>query len=144
MRILAIDPGGTTGWVYHAAGMIQMYGQHDDWCEFCTHMENMLDNGHVDQIVIETYQITMETVKKTRQYEPLMIIGVTLWLAQKYDVGVKVQARSIKTFATDGKLRNLGWWFEGQQHARDAARHLLAFLWDNKMIEAEEFLDGEG
>jgi hypothetical protein len=33
-----------------------------------------------------------------------------------------------KAFSTDEKLRKLGWWVKGQDHARDALRHLLVWL----------------
>ena len=139
MRILAIDPGGTTGFVYYDENPL-VHGQRDDWKAFCEMVEEWLDQSLIDQIVIESYQITSETIRKTRQYEPLMIIGTVYFLAGKYNVPVKLQGRQIKAFATDTKLKNMGWWFPGQQHARDAARHLLGYLVDTEQVDPGKYL----
>jgi hypothetical protein len=45
-----------------------------------------------------------------------------------FDAHWHFQSPSDKSTVTDSHLKDLGLWFPGKQHARDAARHLVLFL----------------
>ena len=44
------------------------------------------------------------------------------------------------TFATDDKLRRLGWYKPGKGHANDAARHLLLWFAKHRTPEGDAIL----
>jgi hypothetical protein len=145
MRVLAVDPGGTTGWVIGQEDTkghleLQGIGQERDQFKFCEMAEGLAEGIyrlHIDVIVCEAYTISQRTIKLTRQYEPLEIIGTLRYFAKKYNRKFKLQKPGeAKGFMTDTRLRNLGWWQPGQDHARDAARHLgLYFAEERKNQE---------
>jgi hypothetical protein len=135
-HILAIDPGGTTGFARyfpHASG-VHLLGSFDSgqipggWEGF--------DDWFTDQrvhyaltLIIEDFVITPGTAKKTRQYDALYIIGNVLARARRNSVPVVKPKPSERKFTTDQKLKALGLYnpTEGG-HANDAARHLVKYL----------------
>jgi hypothetical protein len=123
------------------------HGTHEHWLHFVQYVEAVLKNWgdqQVTHVVIERFDITMETVTKSRQPIAMWIIGAVQYVCWKNDIPVTLQSRDIKRFSTDGKLKKLGWyWTTGEGHDTDAARHLLAYLWDTNQIEYERFIDGE-
>ena len=133
MRILAIDPGGTTGWALADEDHLDLVtsGQAAQF-EFCQMAEEHAAGSFrapVDVIVCESYTVTPATIKLTREYAALEIIGTLRYLAQRDKRKFKLQTpAAAKRFMTDARLRNLGWWQPGKDHARDALRHLGLYL----------------
>lgn len=139
MRVLAVDPGGTTGWATWEDGEVR-WGQipgglfgavealiRPDWTVGFAE--------RVDVCVIEKYTIGARTVKYSRQSDALEITGVlkalsaagrTEWLYQ--------QPAEAKRLFTDERLREFGWWAKGEEHARDALRHLGFYLARKRLI----------
>lgn len=139
MRILAVDPGKTTGWAflntnaydYHKSPAIVILPQvgEYEWYEFLERYEDWLYSGKIDVTVSESFIISRETLKKTRQNYSLEAIGVMRYMSQRKGREFVLQAPSVaKSFATKEKLDKLGWWPKGQDHAQDASRHLLTYV----------------
>lgn len=140
MRILAADPGETTGYVLarwspaHSRVDIVEAGQGD----FDTFVDNANRYFHSFggaglTVVAERFTITAQTLKKTRQTTAIEVIGALRWLCHAYNsVPVSLQSPSdAKNLVIDRRLKELGWWVPGQDHCRDALRHLGLFLTRN-------------
>lgn len=129
MRILALDPGGTTGtcsleWdgTPPQPEMVDRWEQvpFDDMPLW---LANELHHARPALIVLERFFITPRTIQFTRQPEPLHVIGGVLFLAKIELIPVRMQS------AADAKnawpnLRLKGWPVRGD-HAKDALRHAL-------------------
>ena len=88
----------------------------------------LADNQPINRLIVESYTITARTLKLTRQPWSLEQIGALRWLAHQYRVPFILQSPAgAKGFATDEKLKAVGWW-PSSDHARDAARHLMLNL----------------
>jgi hypothetical protein len=143
MLILAVDPGKTTGWAFkntsefqvkYAESMGIQFGEFK-WFEFLDRYQAWMMEGHIDVTVCESFIITRETLKKTRQNWSLEAIGVMRFLsAQRGKEFVLQSPGEAKKFATNDKLKKIDWWPTGQDHAQDAARHLLTYVAANSEI----------
>lgn len=134
--ILSFDPGKTTGWALFTGGVVWDAGQ-DQPQEFLERMDDwtMRSTYGDAQVVGERYIITPETLRKSRQHWSLEIIGAARYLCTRSGIPFTLQSPSeAKAFATNDKLRQLGWYVRGMQHANDALRHLLVFLVNNKQV----------
>lgn len=102
----------------------------------------VLTVGHlVDLIVIEDFRISTATVKKTRQYDALYIIGALRYIAWKAGVNLEMHLPHEREFATNARLKEMGWRniTEGG-HADDATRHLLVTLVRQGVVDPTRFL----
>ena len=132
MRVLAVDPGGTTGWVIWSDEVsLQADGSHIElWGEdeFETFIDLLDDEpcSELDAILAERYTITPNTIKKSRQYEALELIGVLRAEAYRRNIPFVLQQQN-PPFCTDAKLRVCGLYVPGD-HGRSAARQLLLYL----------------
>lgn len=127
MRILAIDPGGTTGIVY-----VEWDGQAEptllDFAEVLFEdmpcwMYGCLKDNPVDLIVYERFTISMETVKKNAPPEGLYNIGGVKYLAKLFRIPLREQGRNdAKTAYSNERIKHYG--VKGD-HAKDALRHAL-------------------
>lgn len=127
-HVLAIDPGEATGWAFlYPDGHIEA-GELVDPLLFCDWSDSMLNVMDRYTVVIEAYDITAETAKKSRQYAPLKIIGTVEWLCHTYGHDFVISPRAAKGFATNDKLKAVGWYTPTPGgHANDAVRHLLNY-----------------
>lgn len=156
MRILAVDPGGTTG-IAHA--VFSEYGKlpHEIKTEMpvgfvaaCMRLEDLMDNEPYswdqplfDLVVAEKFTITAATAKKstTGSKTDIELCGVVKYLAGRYDIVHEEQSPSeAMNFIDDKKLKRLGYWTPGPDHARDATRHLLLAAVKHHVIDARLFL----
>lgn len=140
-HILAVDPGLTTGLAVFEPEInrletLQIRGRHEfyKWFRWV----------FLPKTVAGELYITCEDWKPragalTEQADPHRIIG---WLdgeaALNYWPFSLHTPGQVKKFATDLKLKAMGWWVPGQDHARDGLRHLLYFLVHNKHPELAE------
>ena len=139
---LALDPGTTTG--------LAWYNRHED--EFCSYeirgRHNLYDHlalewnlPHSDEsvglgytapgtVIVERWDVRYDTFAKTNQDDPRYIIGYVEGLVRRLDYLHYAEQRpgEAKGFATNDKLRALGWYTGGEGHADDATRHLVTFL----------------
>lgn len=148
--VIAVDPGKTTGivWyvpehdVYHQKQLefSEMEMLHQLIAAQVEYAESVnTGNAHLCALAVERFVITAQTAKNTQAPWSLEVIGVTRYFAQRWCVPLVLQsAASAKTFATDRRLKQLGWYVPGRGHGNDAARHLLLFLiqrgwWSDKL-----------
>jgi len=120
--IFGVDPGQATG----LAWMLD-----DDFMsvdttplEACDKISRMLrlrgDRSAV--VAVERYNITQRTVKLSRQYDALEIIGVCRWLAHAHRATFVLQGASdAQRCGNREVLRTLGWWSPGGDHRNKAA-----------------------
>lgn len=125
-RLLALDPGGTTGWSLWEYDSItplrpiehgQIVGGVEGFIEWWK------DSGieyEFDEVVSESYRLDGRTPKP--DVTPLRIEGAlaVLWPEVVY------QPNTYKAIVTDERIKALGLWWPGQQHARDSLRHAWA------------------
>lgn len=146
MRLLSLDPGGTTGWViwegkeegvfsrggYRAGHMAEDKHDHHlelkDFIEF----EHSLDL----QIVCESFEYRQRQDLTTVSLVSKEYIGVLKLIEQErkgtllpvvYQTAAKGKGFFGKKQGGDEKIRKLGLWLPGQKHAMDAMRHLLYY-----------------
>jgi hypothetical protein len=148
-RVVALDPGGTTGWAAYSANRIvhdPWNPSQDEWKDGLwswgqigpgkhhLELEELLDKQSEG---IDTFIVVCESFEfrqgKQRANINLMsreYIGVVeLWCKHNPKAEYVAQTAGMgKGFVTDPKLRIMGRWIKGQKHARDAMRHLIYYM----------------
>lgn len=129
--IIAIDPGNVTGVATYEGTTFDSF-EIDEIGKVYSYLWDV--KARADVIIIEKFTINPTTHKKSRQSDPLMIIGFVDGLTYLHRIPLTYfTPAKAKSFATDDKLRAVGWWRPTPGgHANDAARHLLTFIAQNK------------
>lgn len=130
MLEVALDPGKATGLMWRCAGNGTQKAfdlpedKAMDW------LIEKIEAGRVRLIVCESFVINMQTVKKGQDGQSsIRQIGVAQHWSRWYDIPFVLQTPAeAKSFATDEKLKRIGWWTRGSDHARDASRHMMLYL----------------
>lgn len=136
-RLLALDPGETTGWsLFNAAqddvqlldaGQLKTWPMEDAVQNFTKH----LNEHHPTRVIYEQYRVyEWKTDDHAWSQVPtLRIIGCleTLCIQKKIPFSHQT-AQQAKNFCTDEKLEAWGYYIKGQKHARDSIRHGCYFL----------------
>ena len=124
MRVLSIDPGGTTGWVSNP--LVELYGT-DHGQLMPEAVWDLLMSYKPTHIVIETF--VFRQAKSRINLTAVEVIGIVKEWARQFNAKVYEQTPSqAKHYFTDDRLKERGYYYPGMQHARDAARHLLYAL----------------
>lgn len=130
--IIAVDPGDTCGYAQY--GVMDYWdpdsvsaGQmaSEDWEDWCS--TALVGSAAHITLVVEKFMITARTAELSPQPRAIEVIGVMKFLARQTGatfVGTQTPSAA-KKFASDAQLRKVGLWKPGQDHARDAIRHLL-------------------
>ena len=134
MTVLAVDPGGTTGWSLWD-GLLVGHGQME-FEQFVRFVDGMFqrcqDEGPITEIVCERYVITPTTAKLSQQTTALEVIGHLKALRILHDIPFTLQnPADAKRFGTNDRLDQLGWLkrpLAANDHANDSIRHLLTYL----------------
>jgi hypothetical protein len=132
MKVIALDPGGTTGWAvfrdghFYRAGELE--GQHHRQLHQLLYKETVgSDDEAPYYLIFERFDHRNNEFAKLISVEYIGVIK--LFLQQYPHVHGVPQGSSIKTFADEKKLSATKWYIEYKKpHARDAARHLLYWL----------------
>jgi hypothetical protein len=126
MRMLGIDPGGTTGLCLIEDSLVI------DGIELA--FDDVLDTDVLETyitgtnaVAVERFFITARSVKLSRQPEALYVTGIILYIAHRHAVPLTMQsAADAKSAFTNDHLRELGLFRAVTgPHARDALRHAL-------------------
>lgn len=156
MRVLALDWG-------KAVGMAMWDGVEERHAAWVANWDQALDvlvpgylyseptppsirSPRVDVVVCEDFEISSRTVKSGvtdgwKRGRELMFIGATEFMCRQTGVEFVLQsAVDAKQFASDDKLRRIGWYTSGADHSRDASRHLLLALARRDLIDLRELL----
>jgi hypothetical protein len=146
MKILAIDPGKLSGiaWTdtdsYLPTDPGNSFLGTDEWTweQFVETIPTFV--GWTDEVVCESYHITNETLRKSRgENWSIELIGLTK--AECFRAGrlFTLQPPSMaKSFATDEKLKKIGWYSPGRDHRRDATRHLVIYCLRKGYLSPEQ------
>lgn len=141
MKILAIDPGGTTGLALYDDNNCKpvMIGKAfwNRWSlgpdeHHWQLWEVLLVEGPFDAVVYETFNYQRRELTRgvTLRLDSVEYIGIIKLAAQRHlrEVGRLVpQGPAMRTWWTDERLRTLGLWVSSP-HERDATRHLLRYV----------------
>lgn len=141
-RIIAFDPGGTTGWATWTDDT-----KADDWAipgiwacgqlgpeSHHLELDVLLGTQQTDQFTIVTESFEYRNnVRPGLVLDSVEYIGVMRRFCQERmkegDKALVQQTASYgKGFVSDKNIRVLGLWYPAQKHAMDATRHLLAFM----------------
>lgn len=138
-RIVALDPGGTTGWAmwqdrplmedaglwnYFTIGQMGPEPHHED-------LYASLELWHVSDytIVCESFEFRQGKQRHNIVLDSKEYIGVVKLLQQQRNIPVVFQTAALgKGFVTDDKLKVMGLWYPGKKHAMDAMRHLIYYM----------------
>ena len=140
--IVAVDPGEMCGWAIarfeedHLKTEYINAGQSpaDDWEDWC-----VLNVYEGCLLVVEKFTITARTAQMSQQPRALETIGVMRFLARRAGAQFHMQTPSAaKRFVTDQQLHKVGLWKPGQDHARDALRHLILAITTHGTGQARE------
>lgn len=147
-RIIALDPGGTTGWATYSAKRTVVNSR----CEFSEEkwaygqlgpsphydaLDALLGNQHVVY-----YTLVVESFSQYRDLNPvdlipLEYIGVIKRFAQERKLIINFQSSSQGKIGRNGfvrasNLQALDLWYPSKPHAMDAVGHLLYFMVNSK------------
>jgi hypothetical protein len=137
-RLLSLDPGQTTGWtvwdcipgnddVRIAHGQLQSWVMKDGVRNFA----GLLDQYNPTFCVYESYHIydwKLESHSFSDVPTLRIIGGIETQLLQRGIPYTHQSAQVAKTFVTDDRLQQFGYWEKGLKHSRDAHRHAIYFL----------------
>lgn len=132
MRVIAFDPGGTTGYcVLDQSGTVEAQGEfgYDDAGQSIAIQDLLYTYRLRSFVVIESYRI-FPSALQAHQYsavQPVQMIGRIKTLCEEYDLEYKEQPPSHKKFFTNQRLKSYGAYAKGMRHANDAARHALYY-----------------
>lgn len=139
-QVLALDPGGTTGWavfevhpdamggdpdirimsniLFWEAG--QFTGKQDDQIDAIVDLVNHWPHA---RLVTEDFKLR----QLNAQLDPVEINATLRW-AIRPRYWVKQHASLAMATVTDDRQKAWGYWLPGQEHARDAVKHAITFL----------------
>lgn len=142
-KLLALDPGQTTGWSIwthqdHQTELVRQ-GQASTW-PMTDAVKSLNDLVGMAQrveakgpllLVFEAYNVYAHKLQQhTHSDVPtLRVIGVIETLCTQAGVEYFTQTAQVaKAFSTDGNLKSWGYYQRGQRHARDSVRHGTYFI----------------
>lgn len=145
MKVVALDPGGTTGWAAFSIKeeeRVKHLKQPQLFLPGFYCGQFLADNHHADlynwlefesvsdfTIVCESFEFRQNRQRDNINLISKEYIGVTKHFGQEYNVPVVFQtAAAAKSFVTDTKLKQMNLYAPGYPHAMDAMRHLVFYL----------------
>jgi hypothetical protein len=157
MRIVAFDPGGTTGWAFvitdaYTGTLGQLVAPNAKWIrddywqrgqlggEHHQALEAFLDRIMPDIIVCEDFKYRQRapgSIRMNVELDSVEYIGVIkLWVQKRqrkfgFQTELVMQPASVcngKRLVTDKLITKLGLWVPGQRHAMDATEHLVYYM----------------
>lgn len=134
--VLAVDPGLRSGWAMWAGGGLFTCGIEDPDQTMDLMAEWTAAWGRRGLLVMEKFTITAQTGRFSPQPEPMELIGVGKYLARVNGCVFTLQTPAdAKRFVPDVRLKAVDMYREGREdHARDAARHLVLRLAKEQLI----------
>lgn len=128
--ILGVDPGTTTGLAFWDEDDREVHVWAEQPAVTAVHnVWQFVERGEISHLVCERYDITPNTLRVTRNADPYHVEGALKIHCAIHQVPfIQISRADAKRFATDEKLRALGWFWRGQKHARDATRQLVTHL----------------
>lgn len=146
MKIVSYDTGGITGCAWWQAGgrtgHINSAGLERAAAE--DHMRIFVP--WADLVVIEQLTITANSHKKTRDLIPAIeLVGVAKYFARVFETTWMEQMPvEVMKFASNDKLKRIGWHVPGPDHENDARRHILTVIVERGLIDPRSIMRPEG
>lgn len=133
-RILAIDPGLTTGFaIFDQQSPMEGFAWQAklDHVEFVDELNEQWPNIIVCESFVHTHRTGVD-------YTPVEMIGLVKWHAQKRGILLVLQTPAYgKAFFSDDKLKKIHAYKAGMPHAMDALRHLHQFMMKQGLFNME-------
>ena len=138
-RVLAFDPGETTGWAYFTYGTLKEAGQISvPVVNEVLHAEEffyVVTTTDPDVVVVEDYRVYASKAQPhswNALYTPKLIGYIQAVCHSRFEVGrqpkMVMQMASSKQFCTNDKLKAWGFYQKANPHANDAVRHGCYYL----------------
>lgn len=138
MRIVAVDPGVTTGLCFYAPEFETLERMQLGPADHHLELFYILEEFKPDIIICESFQ-NMSDLQQEATTKPLEYIGIVKLYQQVSYCKLGMQgANAGKEFWSDEKLKKVGLYEKGRPHSNDATRHFLYF-W-TFTIRKNEFL----
>jgi hypothetical protein len=146
--IIGVDPGKATGLALYYNGHLiakNSLPANDSPTEISRWIINAKTKfqGNAQIIIaVERYQTGGSTVKKTRQADPVELLGACRMIARG-DPAVSVvtsNASDAKKVGNPTTLKRIGWWTPGHDHINDAASQVLRTLAAVRPLEFAEVI----
>lgn len=140
MRILSLDPGGTTGYTITTVShdtqlVVERSGQIKDSLKgFLDFHWDVLEDEDINLIVCESF--TLREGVYGADLSPVYIIGALEALYP--EIEIVYQEPKLKPLCDDDRLKKLGLHEPGKQHRNDAMRHAVIYLRNNKHMPTLE------
>lgn len=136
MNVIAFDPGKATGVASYTSSedFYESSERPGGWLGQVLDIQGFLVGYPWDHVICESFTVNAGTAKKDQGAYPdvFSLIGTIRYLAWANGAEFHFQTPGeAKSFATNDKLKRLGWYKGGAGHADDASRHLLTFLAKN-------------
>ncbi|MNU55816.1 hypothetical protein D3C71_449010 [compost metagenome] len=135
-RLLALDPGHTTGWSIFEDGKLTLSGQAATEANGWEEIHGLFEWAAPTMVIYENYRVYEHKLARHANSEvyTLRLIGVIEYLC---DIVHKIpkynqMALQHKGFCSDDKLKSWGYYDLGHKHARDSIRAGTYFLLFNK------------
>ena len=138
MYIVAFDTGLTTGIATVNTDLMGEIGAHEmQWEGLCRFLDTIQAHSDMpDVIVYERFTITEGTAKLSPQTGPMDVIGALKYVANRNLTEIVAQTPyDAKTFGTDARLKEYGWYTKGKGHAVDATRHLFLYCVKQQYVQ---------
>ena len=132
-RLLALDPGETTGYAIFHEQELKEAGQQPtkDVGKAFLLIKRLVYDNKITDLVMEDYRI-YAWKKESHTWASLhtpRLIGAIEGLCAEFEMQAhKQMAHTAKTFVNDNKLKAWDFWLPGSPHARDAIRHGCYFI----------------
>jgi hypothetical protein len=145
-RILAFDPGETTGVACLKGGDVELYEQFKTKPigEGAELLHGLIRNLSPDFLICEDYRIYAWKADD-HKWNPLhtpALIGAVQYICYMEHLPYHMEMAQVpKAFTTDDKLRGLGLYLPGKPHARDAMRHAVWWILF-KLVNAQQLNGG--
>lgn len=137
MKVVALDPGGTTGIATYLKPVVgdEHWGvsqvgpdeHHDELYNYLA--ETFVPFSGNQFVVCESFEFRQNRQRDNINLMSREYIGVVKLFGKKHGIPVVFQTAGVaKPFVTDEKLKIMDMWVPGKKHAMDARRHLIYFL----------------
>lgn len=146
MIVLALDPGKVTGMAWISSfglASVSFHALELPAMDAVRTMEDILVRQEFSKclLVAEIYTVTSNTVRHSRQYDALEVIGCARYLAQKYAWDFHMQTPASRKIIKDSALKKLDWYKPSKdKHMIDAAKHLGVACLREKILDPKDLL----
>ncbi len=128
--VIAIDPGKTTGIAIFTKDGHFTSWQQENRFSAAYQIQKLLLGVPPNMVISELYTVGALQRNITSQYDALYLNGWLEIICEQRGIPFMfAPVTAVKSFATNDKLKALGWYTPTKGgHANDAARHLLTYL----------------